>query len=98
MTGIEFVIVALASFRVTRLVVFDQLTEPLRERTVYKLSDTGLGGWTKDLFDCPWCIGFWFAALFTLGWAWSSDVTFWIALPFAFSAVTGLVSRNLDPH
>ena len=98
MTGIEFVLVALAAFRVTRLVVFDQLTEPLRDHTVYKLSDDGFSGWVRDLFDCAWCAGFWIAGLFAIGWALNEQATLWVALPFAISAVTGLIARNLDAH
>ncbi|MGE7602059.1 DUF1360 domain-containing protein [Peribacillus sp. NPDC097675] len=73
----EFTIVlllGLASFRLTRLIVFDKITEPLR-RPFYKEieekneegiseiylvpQEKGLRGWVGQLLSCFWCVGVW---------------------------------------
>lgn len=52
----------LATFRLTRLVVYDSITRWFRE-----LFDDGkpytLIGTIKTLVNCPWCIGLWFAVV-----------------------------------
>ncbi len=96
MTALEFVVLALACFRVTRLIVLDTITDPLRDLTVYRLPDSGFAGYVKVLFDCPWCVGFWVSIGGVIAWAIDSEVTWWLSLPFAISSIVGLLARNLD--
>lgn len=96
MRPFAFVVVALAVYRITRLVVSDTLTEPLRERTTYKLREIGFSGWLKDLLDCPWCASIWLGAGATVMVFCWPRVTFWLSVPFALAAITGLISKNLD--
>ena len=49
---IELAVDALATYRLTRLVVVDTITEPLRERVPE-------GTFVGRLIDCPWCVGVW---------------------------------------
>ena len=78
----DALLLALASFRVTRLVVYDKISRWFRD-----LFDDprgyGLRHTIHDLLNCPWCIGFWSALLlvvlyFTQDWAWS--VIFFLAV------------------
>lgn len=81
----------LAAFRVTRLIVKDDITEPLRKRTTYRLT----GRW-GELFSCPWCVSFWLCLVLVLAyWAWPEPIL-WLSLPFAASAGVGLIASNWD--
>jgi hypothetical protein len=66
---------AFATFRITRLIVYDKITRWFRElfvrRRVYEkdarggskspLIKAGFFPYIYDLLQCPWCIGFWSA-------------------------------------
>lgn len=80
MWGIELdvlLMISLASFRVTRLIVFDKITEFIRapffdivmdgEESFFVPKSTGLKKWIGGLLDCYWCTGFWVSlGLFSL--------------------------------
>lgn len=89
----DFVLISLAVFRVTRLFTTDVIFERFRE-WVWKRKPpkTAIG----YLFTCNWCLSIWFASLFTLCYTIEPTVTVYVALPFAFSAVAGLISARLD--
>ncbi|WP_100330280.1 DUF1360 domain-containing protein [Bacillus xiapuensis] len=73
---LDFFILILASFRLTRLIVFDEITgfirrpfisEVIREdetgtaETYIEIKGTGLRRWIGKLLSCYWCTGFWCA-------------------------------------
>jgi hypothetical protein len=75
-----------ATFRITRLVVYDRITLWFREFFVDRKS--AFMTVVADLLQCPWCIGVWSAlivvyAYFIFDWAWS--VIFFLALAGAGS-------------
>lgn len=91
-TFLAFTVLSLAVFRVTRLIIEDTILEPLREKTVFKLHPTDSK--IRELFACPWCVGFWLSVLAVLMfWAWPV-VTLWLAFPFAISTVVGLIASH----
>jgi hypothetical protein len=71
----DALLMAFATFRVTRLIVYDKITRWFRELFVQKRSfDRDGKTWVEvapyehgflhtayDLLQCPWCIGFWAA-------------------------------------
>lgn len=74
-------LMGLASFRLTRLIVFDKITEFIRapffneieqeneqgEKEIYLVpKSAGLKGWIGELLSCYWCTGIW-ASLFIGG-------------------------------
>jgi hypothetical protein len=73
----DAVLMVLAAFRMTRLVVYDKITRFFREwfldkRTVVvngvehvelRLVTHGVRRTLYDLVDCPWCIGMWSALI-----------------------------------
>ncbi len=78
----DALLLALASFRVTRLVVYDKISRWFRD-LFDDPSGYGLRHTIHDLLNCPWCIGFWSALVlvvlyFTTDWAWS--VIFFLAV------------------
>ncbi|MFH5777375.1 DUF1360 domain-containing protein [Heyndrickxia oleronia] len=69
-----FFVFGLASFRLTRLIVFDKITsfirKPFHEEieisddegnidTYIKIKGTGLRSWIGELLSCYWCSGIW---------------------------------------
>ena len=83
------VLVALAAYRITRLIIRDVITEPLRERTIYRINPRSK--W-RELFRCFWCMSVYVGIAAALAlWLWPG-VTPWLALPFAFSTVVGAIA------
>lgn len=81
---------ALAVYRLTRLVTEDTILDRPRGWAI------GRAEWLGTLVTCPWCAGFWIALATTIALAATSAVALplvgWVLLPFAFSAVTGILS------
>jgi hypothetical protein len=87
------IILALATFRLSRLFTTDVIFEPLRE-WVWKRKDpsTTVG----YLFTCNWCMSIWFASLIVICYTIVPAVTILPCLILALSAVAGLISDKLD--
>lgn len=60
MNWFDLVVLMLASFRLTHLVVYDSILDPLRA----PLADRPFWG---DLIACYWCAGFWVSLLLFVG-------------------------------
>lgn len=70
---VDYVLITLASWRLTRLFVYDLITKFFREQfwDVKKMSKgyelekpkTGPRRTLADLMDCPWCFGVWATAM-----------------------------------
>jgi uncharacterized protein DUF1360 len=59
-------VLGLASFRATRFVVFDSLTDPFRERIEMWHAvkhESWIRTKIRDLFSCPYCVGFWLSLI-----------------------------------
>jgi len=78
LSWIDMVILVLASFRLTHLIVFDEITSFLREpfiKVTYVTDSSGQvvrdfqfkGGavrqWIGKLLSCHWCVGIWIGVL-----------------------------------
>ena len=97
-------LLALASFRLTRLFVYDKIMRWFRELFVSKREFTKDGvTWVEmlpaggilrtghDLLGCPWCIGFWSALVVTFlyfTFSWAWIVILFLAVAGAGSAMT----------
>jgi hypothetical protein len=85
LTLVDFVLIALASFRVIRLVVYDKITAFFREqfydvveqkgKVLLVKPATGPRRTLADLLTCPWCFGVWATAMIAF---------FYLLSPFAF--------------
>jgi hypothetical protein len=95
MTAFWFIVVALATYRLTRLVTADKITEPIR-RFVEVRSQ-----WLGYLVTCDWCLSIWVAPLPALVAIRAGD-RWWVQaglVALGASALTGLfslVERRLD--
>lgn len=107
----QFALLALAAYRLTRLVGWDVITRPAREALIgryeegsgKKARDTERGkklrGYRRKLDEfvhCPFCMGFWVSLALWLAWSASPHWTLVAASPFAINAAVGLVTKNLD--
>ena len=79
----EFLLLCLATFRLTRLLVFDTITVFLRRpfhelieetntegqvETYLHIKGDGLKFWIGELLSCYWCVGVWVAIFFVLAY------------------------------
>ena len=80
---LSFTILALASFRLTRLIVFDKITEFLRDpffdeieeenedgtmEVYYLPKETPIKKFIGELLSCYWCTGVWVSAAMVIGY------------------------------
>lgn len=93
MQFVDLLILALASFRLTHLLVFDRITGPIRRFVLGPAHQArpvqdGEGkppAWT-DLFTCYWCCGVWVSAVVALGWIYLPQLS---RVPLMIFAVAG---------
>ena len=100
----EIILLALAAFRVWRLLAEDDILDRPR-RYVTRLPRS----WQPDdplgmryraslaaFISCPWCLGFWIVVAFWAAWqAWPHAVLV-ISVPLAVSAVVGALGSVLS--
>ncbi|WP_062104413.1 DUF1360 domain-containing protein [Bacillus niameyensis] len=85
MNWFSFILLSLAVFRLTRLIVYDQITSFLRSPFMEEVEETneeglsevfliprahGFRGWIGQLISCYWCTGIW-ASIFLLALKWT---------------------------
>ncbi len=93
---VDYVLITLATWRLTRLFVYDAATKFIREQFLdvkkvgkgYQLERPKVGPrrTLADLFDCPWCFGVWAAAVVTFCYLMTTYAVFPVVL-LAISAV-----------
>ncbi|MES2203302.1 MAG: DUF1360 domain-containing protein [Patescibacteria group bacterium] len=76
----DTLLMAFATFRITRLVVYDRIADWFRALFA---RPGGFFETVQNLLDCPWCIGVWAGLIVTVcyfifPWAWS--IIFFLAL------------------
>lgn len=91
MTPFLFIITSLAVYRITRLWIYDAITEPIRGRIVgsTEIDSNGFpvhNGW---LLDHPTKLSIWVLDLITCQWCLSVHVAFWGLLGLSAAGVTG---------
>jgi hypothetical protein len=89
----DTVIDTAAVFRITKLVVDDEITSDLRSRWYEKHDpqETKLG----YLVSCPWCVGFWAAAAAVAARRVAPEAWSPVAHTLALSAVVGVLHSRL---
>ena len=88
----EFAILALAVFRVYRLIAEDDVADRPREWLLDKLEEERLEKLDK-LITCPWCLGFWLSVIAWLFWLITPDWAVGLAVPWALSAAVALIAK-----
>lgn len=94
MTTLEFFVLGLAVFRLTRLFTRDAIMSTMREKIWKKLPphESRLG----YLLTCEWCLSIWFGSLVYLSSIISPTLTRAAATVLALSAVTGILAAYED--
>lgn len=91
---LTFLILSLATFRISRLLTIDVIFDSLRNKIweKYPPHEYKFG----YLFTCTWCMSIWVASVIVICYTIIPTATTLLALPFAMSAIAGLVAHNLD--
>lgn len=76
----EFVLVCLFAFRVTRLLIDDEITQPVRDRLPQ-----------YAFLSCVWCLGFWVAVVSTAAIFPFVDIPLPLLWPWGVSAVVAML-------
>lgn len=92
-TVLGVVVDALATYRLTRLVVEDEIAAPLRDR-VWARDDPGMAR-IGYLVTCPWCVSFWVAVAVVAARRAAPGPWGLAARVLAFSAVTGAAANRI---
>jgi len=84
---------ALAAYRLTRLLTTDVILEDLREKVWKKYPPSTKIGY---LFTCNWCMSIWAAAFIIALASLLPAVAYVVSLILSISALVGLVATKLD--
>jgi hypothetical protein len=82
----------LAVYRISKLLVDDFIFEKIRDKIFKKFPPESTK--TGYFFTCYWCTSLWVATLVTIGFILVPSVMLIVCLPFAFSAIAGLLSER----
>ncbi len=85
----DFALIALATFRLIRLVSYDVMTSFLREPLRYFPQGTFLGT-LSSLVNCPWCTGVWLSALVVFAY-FATPLSWYVILILAVAGVASLL-------
>lgn len=99
------ILLALACYRVTRLVTTDKITEPIFNRMRFGLerrwyekheggSDTYFNSKLAFMLSCPWCLGFWVSGAGTLLVSLAYGLDYPILTWLATSTVVGFLGQG----
>jgi Protein of unknown function (DUF1360) len=103
------IIISLASFRLTRLMVFDKITEIIRspffdeviedDEVFLIVKPKGIRKWIGELLSCYWCTGIWVSAFLVAGQTFFSvfftPLTLILAIAGIASVIETIVSKWL---
>lgn len=108
-----FILLGLASFRLTRLVVYDKICEFLRKPFLEELEElneqgdieqyigikgTGLRAWIGELLSCYWCTGMWASIFLFLLFLYSPFIGKGIIAVFAIAGLAGIIETLIQKY
>lgn len=89
---ILFLVFILSVYRVTRLLIEDEIIDEARD---WYFSKVKTGGKLEYLMTCYWCLSFWVAIPFAILYIAKPDGMMVAGLPLASSAVVGFISQKV---
>ncbi|WP_100408196.1 DUF1360 domain-containing protein [Bacillus solitudinis] len=107
----DFFLLVLASFRLTRLFMYDTITEFIRrpfhsivEETLadgttesfLQIKGSGLRYWIGQLLSCYWCFGIWCTAFLFLGYLWLSNFFMPIIIILAIAGSASIIEAVVE--
>jgi len=97
----EIFIIGLASFRLTRLIVFDKITEFIRspffdeviedDEVYLVVKPKGIRKWIGELLSCYWCTGIWVSAFLVAGHTFFLDIFTPLTLILAIAGIASVI-------
>ena len=90
---LDDIVDALATHRLTKLVIDDYITEPLREKVYEKFGDPE-DSKISYLVTCPWCVSIYAGAAVVAARTIAPKAWRPLAYVLAFSSVTGWVEEH----
>lgn len=98
-------IISLASFRITRLFVFDKITENLRSPFFDEMMEEGeiflvpkpkgVRKWIGEMISCYWCTGIWVSAALVIGYTYLPSFFIPLIIIFAVAAIASVVETGI---
>jgi hypothetical protein len=88
-----YIIIVLASYRLTRLLVIDVIFEPLREKVWNKFPPSTKLGY---VFTCMWCMSIWASLALILLFLVLPLLAYVVSLVLSISAIVGVIAARLD--
>jgi len=96
----DFIILALATFRISSLIADEDgpfgLFEWIRSKIGVQRDDKGKAYGTNNFavgLVCQWCNSIWIGVVLMLLYMYSKQITLWVAFPLALSAVALTISE-----
>ena len=105
--GFETILIlGLASFRLTRLIMFDKIMEFLRspffdevreEDEVYLIpKPRGVRKWIGELLNCYWCTGIWISSALLCGYNFFPVISIPVILILAIAAIGAILETVIS--
>jgi hypothetical protein len=92
-TFFTYIILALASYRLTRLLTTDVIFESLREKVWKKFPPSTKFGY---LFTCNWCMSIWTSFALIGLFLVVPMIAYVVSLVLSISAIVGVIASRLD--
>jgi len=90
LTFVALAVLSAATYRISKFFIEDFLFNGIREKIFTKFSpETSKIGY---FFTCYWCMSMWIGTALALGYILNSNVMLVVCLPFALSAIAGIIS------
>lgn len=100
------VLLGLAVFRLTRLIVYDRITEFIRRPFFNEIEETeadgtveiyftpkekGIKGWIGELLSCHWCAGIWVSLLLGGLYLYKTPFSDYLIIVLAIAAIGSII-------
>jgi hypothetical protein len=89
--ALTFVIIALAAFRVTRVITTDTVFESVREFVWKRFPPSKGFGY---ILTCDWCSGFYVAIFFVAAYLLLPTIVYVVSLVLSISAIIGILANR----
>ncbi|MFS0865184.1 DUF1360 domain-containing protein [Fredinandcohnia sp. 179-A 10B2 NHS] len=111
MSLFDFLILSLASFRLTRLLVYDKITEFIRRpfhdiieeelpdgtiEEYIQIKGTGIRKWIGELLSCHWCTGVWSAGFLYVVYEYYFNLSEPLLFIFAVAGLAAIVESIIS--
>lgn len=106
MSWMTFILLVMASYRLTRLIVFDQITSFIRRPFVNERFQEDKNGLTvaiieekggvvrtfmRNLLTCYWCVGIWSSIVVAASYVLIPTISFPVMLVLALAGAAGII-------